>query len=287
MKKQDIIQDDIRTMNFLGEVVENKDSTGNGRIKVKVFGKFDELKTEDIPWAHPNNMISGGSISGSGFYSIPKIGSIVNVYFDNGNIYSPIYTSLNNISDDLITEIGEDYDMFHSIIYDTEIENGFKIYYSPNQEKGFFINLKNTIINIKNNNDLIITNPNKDTITIKNDGTLDITNSKSITINTKEVTINSNDKIEINTKNAIVNASDKTEINTKFAKINSGKIELGKNALEKLILGNKFLIWLNTNVIAKYMTHTHTGNLGSVTSPPLNVIPNMGTDLLSNVSKTE
>lgn len=272
----DFYVDDLKTMNWLGEVMDNVDTEKLGRLKVKVFGKFDLLETENIPWAYPSNHITGGSATGSGFFSVPKIGSIVNVYFDNGDIYCPIYTYLQKPSDELITEIGDDTQMFHSLIYDTEIENGFKIFYSANAEKGLIINLKNTIINIRNDNEIKITNPNGDLISVKNDGTMVITTSTNLTVNTKETTINTDDKITVNTKEAIVNADTHVEVNTQTADIKADHINLGDGASEALIKGNAFMSYFNS--------HVHTGNLGAPTSP---AVSPMTPSLLSQISKTK
>jgi hypothetical protein len=57
--------------------------------------------------------------------------------------------------------------------------------------------------------------------------------------------------------------------------VNSNNIELGEAAIESVIKGNTFQTYFNS--------HTHIGNLGAPTSPP--VIPSDPTHL-SNVSKT-
>jgi hypothetical protein len=57
--------------------------------------------------------------------------------------------------------------------------------------------------------------------------------------------------------------------------INSNNIELGENAFQSVIKGNLFQTYFNN--------HTHIGNLGGPTSPP--VIPSDPSHL-SNVSKT-
>jgi hypothetical protein len=57
--------------------------------------------------------------------------------------------------------------------------------------------------------------------------------------------------------------------------VNSSNIELGERAIEAVIKGNTFQTYFNS--------HTHIGNLGAPTSPP--VIPSTP-DHLSNVSKT-
>ena len=71
---------------FLGEVMEVEDPLFKGRIKVKVFGKFDDIPLEDLPWSHPGMNSTGGSDSGGGFFSVPKIGSIVSIKVNQDNI---------------------------------------------------------------------------------------------------------------------------------------------------------------------------------------------------------
>ena len=296
IQDKDYFSDDVKNTRWLGEVVNNEDTDILGRIKVKVFGKFDLLEDDTLPWAYPSHQISAGSITGSGSYSIPKVGSIVNVYFDNGNIYSPIYTYQQTINEDLKTEIGEDIQDFHSIIYDTELEGGLKIFYSQNEEKGLILNLKDTIINIRNDNEIKITNPNEDSISLKNDGTLEITTSTSITINTQQILIESGEKIEINTDEAIVNMntgevnaneltvnsnettvnSNTTIVNGNTVDVNAASINLGEGAAEALVKGNTFLTYFNT--------HMHVGNLGAPSGPP---IAPMTPAQLSTISKTK
>lgn len=72
---------------YTGKVVDNKDSQKLGRIKVKVINLFDELKTDDIPFANPMNSFVDGA------FSIPNVGDYVEVIFDHGDVYSPKYFS--------------------------------------------------------------------------------------------------------------------------------------------------------------------------------------------------
>ena len=70
---------------WIGEVIQTDDPLSLGRAKVKVFGKYDELTDEVIPWSIPFNQLSTGTII------IPKVGDIVNVLFENGDEYVPFY----------------------------------------------------------------------------------------------------------------------------------------------------------------------------------------------------
>ena len=91
LTQEEYYSDNLTTSTWLGEVVVNEDPQYEGRIKVKVYGKFDNLSNEHIPWAYPANNTTAGSITGGGYYSVPRVGSIVSIKFDNGNIYHPEY----------------------------------------------------------------------------------------------------------------------------------------------------------------------------------------------------
>ena len=70
---------------YLGVVVDNKDPEFKGRAKVRIFGIFDDLGDTDLPWAHQRFEMSYGLGGGSGRISVPKLGSVVHVQFNNGN----------------------------------------------------------------------------------------------------------------------------------------------------------------------------------------------------------
>lgn len=190
---------------WLGEVVDIADPLKVGRIKVKVFGKFDQIPTEDIPWAYPGNNISSGSPSGGSFFSVPKLNSIVSIKFDQGNLYHPEYFFNQKISDEVKSEIENSYENAHIIIYDTVTEGKLKIFFT--QEKGLMLDYKENQINIKPDNNIVI-----------------------------------------KTKENVIIEHAKT-------------IELGKGATEKVVLGDAFMSLFNQ--------HTHVGNLGVPTSPPM------------------
>ena len=276
IKDKDFYEDDLKTMNFVGEVINNIDDTGLGRIKVKVFGKYDNLVEEDIPWARPGNQYI------EGLYSVPKVGTIVNIDFDNGSDYHPIYTYRNTVTQDLSDEIGEDVENFHSLIYDTVLEGGLKIFYSTNEEKGLILNLKDTVINVKNDNSINIVNPNGDNIILSNDGKLNITLSDNTTTSMKTKVENISDSLEINTKKTTLNSDDKTIIK-------SGEIDLGGGASEPLILGNKLKDLLDEllNAISSMTVPTGVGPSGvPINLSQFKVIQSKLSTILSPQNKT-
>lgn len=215
---------------YLGEIVDIGDPLREGRARIKVFGLFDNLEIEDIPWADQNSGLSFGR-NGSGGITIPKIGAIVAVEFDGQNYYKMSYSYEKENAPDLLAEISESYDGAQSIWYDADALPGtLKFLYT--RKSGMVLALGDAKIQL-------------DT---QDGGQLRIV----IEIGQDQIRMENNKVI-----------------------INSNNIELGENAFQSVIKGNLFQTYFNT--------HTHIGNLGAPTSPP--VIPSDPSHL-SNVSKT-
>lgn len=192
-------------MSYIGVVEDNDDPLYKGRVKIRVFGQFDQkidndknkdfvIPTDCLPWARPDLKDSGG-IGGSGSFSIPKLGSIVSVYFADGNIYAPMYTGYITMSEDVIEEVKQSYKNSHVLLYDTcfgDKKNGdeyfntrdgehIKIFFT--EKDGLVIDYKtpqhNSIINIdKNNNINIESEKDKYNVKISPDGTVNINATK-------------------------------------------------------------------------------------------------------------
>lgn len=89
---------------FRARVLDNNDPNKLGRIKVEVYpimlsketARTLEWNTEGIdvdvlPWAVPAFPLFDGAGNGSGFFGVPKINSFVFVFFENEDIYQPVY----------------------------------------------------------------------------------------------------------------------------------------------------------------------------------------------------
>lgn len=129
---KELYRDNIRDSHWIGEVMDNQDPLLNGRCRVKVFGKFDKLPTEALPWATPMNRSTVGS------HLVPNIGDIVAVRFDNGNIYHPEYWFQVDQNETLKKEVLENSEEPHnviSLVYDKE--RNVRIYFS--KEDGLVI----------------------------------------------------------------------------------------------------------------------------------------------------
>lgn len=191
---------------YLGVVVDNKDPEFRCRAKVRVFGVFDELEDVDLPWAHQRFEQSYGSGGGSGRISVPKIGSVVHIQFNNNNYYSPEYKAVQELSPDLIEELKSSYEGAHSLIYDGE--EGLKIYYTV--EKGLVVDLKESRIVISNDNSITINHASTESVIELLPDTINIASTREV------------------------------NIVAETCNIDSPNIKLGENAVESVIKGDMF-----------------------------------------------
>ncbi len=112
------------TGEYKGIVVDNNDTEKYfGRCKVKVFGVFDDIQDSDIPWAIPRFTYIGSTV---GSFVVPPLDTIVSVYFDGGNKYSPVYTNKIQDTTKLPNHIKEDYPNTQ-VIFQTDDDDSFRI----------------------------------------------------------------------------------------------------------------------------------------------------------------
>ena len=76
---------------WTGIVINNNDPDQLGRCQIKIYGYYDDLATNNIPWAIPD-IPSMASTKGN--FVIPELNTIVRGYFDNGDDSKPVYTSV-------------------------------------------------------------------------------------------------------------------------------------------------------------------------------------------------
>jgi hypothetical protein len=191
LKREQWIKDELREMQFLGVVVDNADPKKIGRCRIRVFGKFDDIADGDLPWATPMRSLSFGMDGGSGQFSTPKKDAVVTVRFNNGNIYSPEYYAIQELATDLKNEINGSYQNAHSVIYDDDEK--LRMYYT--QQKGFTLYLKESRINIANDNAITIEHKGTsaiielrgNNITITADSEINITGGSRIKATAPEV----------------------------------------------------------------------------------------------------
>lgn len=78
------------TGNMRGQVVDTNDPLGKGRVRVRVFGVYDDLTVDNIPWAEYADPLMGGGIDSGGSF-IPDEGDKVWVFFEAGDHRQPVY----------------------------------------------------------------------------------------------------------------------------------------------------------------------------------------------------
>ena len=215
----------------LGEIVAIDDPLKQGRARIRVFGFFDDLEIEDIPWAEQISGLSFSSARGNGNISVPRIGAIVNVQFDGSNYYKCFYEFEKESSPALLEEIADSYEGAQSLIYDVEAQPGpLKLFYT--RKKGLVLSLGDAKVQ------------------------LDTQNGGQLRV-------------------VVQMGSDQIRMEGGQVIINSNNIKLGEQAVESIIKGTTFQAYFNS--------HTHIGNLGAPTSPP--VVPSTPNHL-STISKT-
>lgn len=191
---------DLHDNDWIGIVTNNKDPLFAGRCQIRVYSLMDDIDVELVPWATPiNSTIFSGD--GAGSISVPKIGQFVRVIFNNGDIYAPEYTTIQNIDSQLIQKIKDDYEGTHVLLFDPD-ENLTVIY---QRSLGLQIFLKDSFFQISPDSMITIQTPNADSI-IQMDG--DTTN-----ITTKnEVNVSAGGKATVVADEVIVNGQQTTKV---------------------------------------------------------------------------
>lgn len=138
---------------YLGEIVDINDPLKQGRARVAVFGLFDDLAVENIPWAEQNSGLSFGSEYGGGNISIPRLGSVVSVHFEEENYYKITYDYIKEQAPDLAKELQEEnsYEGTQALLYDGEALPGtLKIIYT--RKNGLVISLGDAKVQLDTQN---------------------------------------------------------------------------------------------------------------------------------------
>jgi type VI secretion system (T6SS) baseplate-like injector VgrG len=99
-------QSEVLNSFYPATIVDNNDPDKVGKCKVKIVGMTEGLPDKDLPWAVPDpNFV--GSIEGS--FIVPPVNAFVRVRFENGDSYSPVYTTKIMNVNNLPQERLEDY----------------------------------------------------------------------------------------------------------------------------------------------------------------------------------
>lgn len=121
---QDYLQkevDEKYDQSYLGVVEDNMDPLKIGRVRVRLHGLYDDIPTAALPWSTPNFPLGAGGVKGS--FIVPEIGAVINVTFDDGDIYEPKYDSKCLDIANLDFDADKDEDYPNSVIF-YETSNG-------------------------------------------------------------------------------------------------------------------------------------------------------------------
>ena len=185
--KHNLFHDD-----WIGVVVNSDDPTFSGRAKVRVFGLMDNIVDDHLPWATPINAEFHGG-TGGGNLSVPKPGTFVRIRFNDGDIYAPEISSIQNIDNDLINEIKEDYQGTHVIIYDPDVDlkilhqvqSGLLIYF----KESFFQISPDSMVTIQTEDADSIIQMEGDTTRIVTKNNIDVAAAAKATVQADEVVV--------------------------------------------------------------------------------------------------
>lgn len=206
--------DDDDKGRWTGKVVDNDDPDKLGRVKIVVFGYYDELAEFALPWAVPDLSYIGGS---NGNFIIPEVGTFVRGYFDQGDIQKPIYDSIafsemtaRNLTKNILVNKMEDYP--HKMVL---LETDQGDYMTLNRKDG----------------ETLFHHRSGLTITIGGDGSLTINTGSSFEEKGKFV-VNCDGDTEIETRGNVKLTATTGNIDIDAT---GGVINLGKNPSKQLI----------------------------------------------------
>lgn len=100
------IEDSRYRNTYMGYVEENNDPDQEGKCRIRVYSIFGDIDKAKIPWAVPKQSFVGSTV---GSFVVPKIGTLVEVTFRDGNIYNPEYSFKMFNKNQLPDERSEDY----------------------------------------------------------------------------------------------------------------------------------------------------------------------------------
>ena len=200
MKTPTFLIKDLHDNDFISQIINVKDPLFSGRCQVRPFRLFDEIPDKDLPWAIPvNSTIFAGN--GAGSISVPKVGQIVRVTFNNGDIYAPEYTTIQNIDTQLIEKIKKDYEGTHVLLYDPVEE--LSIIYQP--KLGLQLFYRESFIQISPDSMITIQHANQDSL-IQLEG--DVCNI----VTKNEIKISAASKVEVVADEVVISGNQTTKI---------------------------------------------------------------------------
>lgn len=161
---------------YLGIVEDVDDPLRIGRVKARIDWLFGDIPTADIPWANPKHTLFFGKGGMCGQFSVPKKGSMIEIWFNDNNLYAPEYRNIQELATDVRDELSKEYHGTHILGFDGDED--LKMYYT--KEKGLTFYLKGSRINIAKDKSITVEHDETSSIIELRGGTITMTTDSQI-----------------------------------------------------------------------------------------------------------
>ena len=185
---------------YLAIIEDVNDPLKIGRVKARIDWLFGDIPVADIPWANPKHTMFFGTGGMAGQFSVPKVGTIIELWFNDNNIYAPEYKHIQELSKDVRDELQKEYLGTHILGFDGDED--LKMYYT--KKKGLTFHLKGSRINIAADK----------TITIEHD-----TTSSIIELRGGTITMSSDSQVNVTAGTRIHESSSEIWVDGKTTKV--------------------------------------------------------------------
>ncbi len=202
IKTPPFMKKDLHDNDWIGVIENIKDPLFAGRAQIRVFRLFDEIESDMLPWAVPINSTRMGG-NGAGSMSVPKIGIIVRVQFNNGDINSPEYSSIQNKDSQMVKEISDDYEGTHVLLYDPD--ESINVIYQ--RERGLMLFYRDSFLQISPDSMITIQHANQDSM-------IQLEGDKCNIVTKNEVNISAASKVTLNADEVVAEGNQTTKIGT-------------------------------------------------------------------------
>lgn len=283
---------------YRGIVMDVDDPKMSGRIKVKIYPMFKDIETINLPWAiYASGM---GGYANVGNIDVPPVGSHVFCFFENGDHRFPVYfagaPSIENDVPDVPTVSRESEATVTAInaARETSIAtstggaygswsepaSAHAASYPKNRvyrsESGILIEIDDTTDNVR----LHVYHPAGTRTEIDDSGN----EVHHVAATHYEVVVGDQNVYIKGAQNVTIDGECNIK-STGGVHINSGTIDLGGGATEKLVLGNTFMTLFNS-FVSTFNGHTHPDPQGGNTSAPNSSASSMSATHLSQQNNT-
>lgn len=199
-----------------GIVVENNDSDKKGRIKCFIPNLIPNASTDLLPWCYPKKSSGQGGSPDTGYFSVPEIGSVVEISFPEKDIYFPVYGDIVNSTD------------IKQPLFDID----YPLEYGGSDPTGSFFR-----VNKKQGKIEVIHNPSDTILTLDKEGNIYVKNKGNLIWDIgKDCLLNITGNLQVNSENLHIKNTDVLNIESTDVNINNSgnsKLESSGNILLK------------------------------------------------------